>query len=152
MDIERKYVPGSNAFDPKRFYKKEVSKRLSYFCDLSKKLPQKLHIVTLYRVSHSEDLRILDLRSISIGFPTVKKCDFWANFFFEIRRSRRSILILLLPLLASDQKNSSRNCIKFADTIVLVLDVDSRGEKTFWYRGHRFKEINTKPLKSDRIS
>ena len=38
LEIETKYVPGSNAFDPKRFYKKEVSKRLSYFRDLSKKV------------------------------------------------------------------------------------------------------------------
>ena len=42
LEIETKYVPGSNAFDPKRFYKKEVSKRLSYFRDLSKKVGPKV--------------------------------------------------------------------------------------------------------------
>ena len=39
------------------------------------------NILTLYRASHSADLRILDLQSISIGFPTVKMCHFWTNFF-----------------------------------------------------------------------
>ena len=48
--------------------------------NLPKKLVQKSHILTLYRVSHSEDLRILDLQTISIGFPTVKMCHFWMNF------------------------------------------------------------------------
>ena len=47
-------------------------------------LSQKSHILTLYRASHSEDLRILDLQSISIGFPTVKMHHFWINFFGEI--------------------------------------------------------------------
>ena len=42
LEIERKYVPGSNAFDPKRFYKKQVSKRLSNFCDPSKKVGPKV--------------------------------------------------------------------------------------------------------------
>ena len=46
------------------------------FSNLPKKLPQKWHILGLYRASHSEDLEILDLRSISIGVPTVKICDF----------------------------------------------------------------------------
>ena len=36
LEIESKYVGGSNAFDPKRFYKKEVSKPLSYFRDSQK--------------------------------------------------------------------------------------------------------------------
>ena len=44
LEIERKYVPGSNAFDPKRFYKKQVSKRLSNFRDPSKKVgPEVTH-------------------------------------------------------------------------------------------------------------
>ena len=47
LEIETKYVSGSNAFDPKRFYKKQVSKRLSYFRDLSKKLVQKWCIFTV---------------------------------------------------------------------------------------------------------
>ena len=45
-----------------------------------KKLAQKSHILALYRDSHSEDLRILDLRSISIGFPTVKMFPFGTTF------------------------------------------------------------------------
>ena len=53
-----------------------------------KKLTQKLHILTLYRVSHSEDLRILDLRPISIGFHTVKMYHFWTNLFGEITEVR----------------------------------------------------------------
>ena len=49
--------------------------------DAPKKLARKTHILTLYRASLSEDLTILDLQSISIGFPTVKKYHFWTNFF-----------------------------------------------------------------------
>ena len=45
-----------------------------------KKMDPKSHIFTLYRTSHSEDLGIPDLRSISIGVPTVKRCDFWSIF------------------------------------------------------------------------
>ena len=61
--------------------------------NLPKKFPQKSHIPTdptLYRASHSEDLRILDLQSISIGFHTVKMFDFWGNFFGEITEVRES--------------------------------------------------------------
>ena len=53
-----------------------------------KKLAQKSHILTLYRVPHSEDLRILDLRPISIGIPTVKMYHFWTNFFGEMMEVR----------------------------------------------------------------
>ena len=49
--------------------------------NLEKKLSQKSYIRTPYRIPCSEDLWILDLWSFSIGFPTVKKVDFWANFF-----------------------------------------------------------------------
>ena len=48
--------------------------------NLEKKLAQKAHILTLYRISYSEDLGIPDLRSISIGFHTVKMCDFRSTF------------------------------------------------------------------------
>ena len=84
LEIERKYVPGSNAFDPKRFYKKKYQNGSLTSVTSQKKLAQKSHILTLYRVSHSEDLRILDLRSISIGFPTVQMYHFWTTFFGEM--------------------------------------------------------------------
>ena len=84
LEIESKYVPGSNAFDPKEKVEGKVSKRLSYFCDLSKKVGSKFTHPNLYRASHSGDLRIPDLQSISIGFPTVKLYHFWINFFGEI--------------------------------------------------------------------
>ena len=48
--------------------------------DAPKKLVRKSHILPLYRASHNEDLRILDLQSISIGLPTVKMYHFWTNF------------------------------------------------------------------------
>ena len=51
-------------------------------------LSQKSHILTLYRASHSEDLRILALQSFSIGFPTVKMYHFWADFFGEMMEVR----------------------------------------------------------------
>ena len=79
MEIKTLYNSWSNAFDQKEKVNGKVSKRLSQFRDLSKKLVQKAHILTLHRVSHSEELRILDLRSISIGVPTVKTCDFQKN-------------------------------------------------------------------------
>ena len=53
-----------------------------------KKLAQKSHILSLYRASHSEDLGILDLRSISIGVPTVKTCHFRSNFFGQMMEVR----------------------------------------------------------------
>ena len=56
-------------------------------------------------------------------------CDFPANFFFGVRGSNSIVLILLLRLFPSDQKHSTRNCIKFADVNFLVLNVDSREEK-----------------------
>ena len=49
--------------------------------NLEKKLTQKSYIRTPYGIPYSENLCILDLRSFSIGFPTVKMIDFWANFF-----------------------------------------------------------------------
>ena len=36
LEIETKYIAGSNAFDPKEKVEGKVSKRLSYFRDLSK--------------------------------------------------------------------------------------------------------------------
>ena len=38
LEIESKYVPGSNAFDPKEKVEGKVSKRLSYFFEPPKKL------------------------------------------------------------------------------------------------------------------
>ena len=69
---------GHFAFDPKEKFELKVSKRYYYFLEPRKKVDSKSYILTLYnvRVSYSEDLRILDLRSISIGFHTVKICDF----------------------------------------------------------------------------
>ena len=58
--------------------------------DTEKKLTQNSRILTLYRVSYSGDLGIPDLWSISIGFHTVKICDFWANFFWAVRGSKRA--------------------------------------------------------------
>ena len=78
------YISGSNAFDPKRFYKKKYQNGSLTSIISPKKLAQKSHILTLYRASHSEDLRILDLQSISIGFHTVKMYHFWTNFFGEM--------------------------------------------------------------------
>ena len=37
LEIESKYVPGSNAFDPKEKVEGKVSKRLSYFFEPPKK-------------------------------------------------------------------------------------------------------------------
>ena len=61
LESESKYVPGSNAFDPKQRFEGKISKRLSYFLGRSKKLTRKSHILAFYKVSHSEDPGILDL-------------------------------------------------------------------------------------------
>ena len=42
LEIESKYVPGSNAFDPKEKFEGKVSKRLSYFLGRSKKVGPKV--------------------------------------------------------------------------------------------------------------
>ena len=73
-----------------------------------KKLAQKLHILTPYRVSHSEDLRILDLGSISIGIPTVKMYHFWTNFFERSRKYESRF-----DTFPSDLKHSNREHIYF---------------------------------------
>ena len=49
--------------------------------------------------------------------------------FFEVRGSNSIVLILLIRIFPSDQKHSTRNCIKFADVENLVLNVDSLREK-----------------------
>ena len=78
------------------------------------------------------------------NFPDQKNRKFlvqkkWSAKFQNALTSR------LLRLLPSDQKQKSRNCLKFADTKYLVLKVDSRGEKKgFDPSGHRIKEISTK--------
>ena len=42
LEIESKYVPGSNAFDPAKKFEGKVSKRLSYFLGRSKKAGPKI--------------------------------------------------------------------------------------------------------------
>ena len=44
LEIETKYIAGSNAFDPKEKVEVKVSKRLSYFLGRSKKVGQKWYI------------------------------------------------------------------------------------------------------------
>ena len=57
----------------------------------------------------------------------------WGQLFFVVWGSKSFVDTLLLRIFPSDQKHSSRNCIKFADVKYLGLNVDSRGEKTFSY-------------------
>ena len=51
------------------------------------------------------------------------------QLFFGVRGSKSIVDTLLLRIFPSDQKQKSRNCIKFADVNFLVLNVDSRREK-----------------------
>ena len=48
--------------------------------------------------------------------------------FFEFRRSKRLVLMILIRLFPSDQNHAPRNCLKFADTKNRVLKVDSGEE------------------------
>ena len=81
--IESLYVSGHFAFDPKEKFEFKVSKRCYYFIEPQKKVGPKSHILTLYKVSCSEDLGILGLRSISIGFHTVKNMLLSVHFFWR---------------------------------------------------------------------
>ena len=74
-------LPGRMLLIRKDSIKKKYQNGTLTSSDAPKKLARKPHILTLYRASHSEDLRILDLQSISIGFHTVKMYHFWTNFF-----------------------------------------------------------------------
>ena len=49
--------------------------------------------------------------------------------FFWPAKFQNALTLRMLRFFSSDQKHSSRNCLKFADTKYLVLKVDSRGEK-----------------------
>ena len=67
-------------------------------------------ILTVGNPIESKDMRLLD------------------QLFFVVRGSNSIVLILLIRIFPSDQKHSTRNCIKFADVIFLVLNVNSREE------------------------
>ena len=62
LEIESKYVPGSNASNPKEKFEGKVSKRLSYFRDLSKKFIKKWYIFTV-GFPIEIDRRSMNLRS-----------------------------------------------------------------------------------------
>ena len=51
------------------------------------------------------------------------------QLFFEVRGSNSIVLILFFNRIFSDQKHSTRKCIKFARVEYLVAIVNSRGEK-----------------------
>ena len=75
----------------------------------------------------------MDLRPIPIGFHTVKICDFESTFFFEVPGSNSIVLILLIRIFSSDQKQKSRNCIKFAHAIFsfsLSIAAEKKGLQT----------------------
>ena len=63
---------------------------------------------------------------------------FWSAIF------QNALTLRLLRFFSSDQKHSSRNCLKFADTKNLVPKVDSRGEiepcrgGSLYWRGYSF--------------
>ena len=111
LEMETKYIAGSNAFDPKRFYKKKVSKRLSYFHHLSKKVgPKMIHFYCMK--AYRDWLQIQDPQILTVGSPIESK-DVWLSgqLFWSVRGSKRAVLILSLRLFPSDQKHSTRQCI-----------------------------------------
>ena len=72
MEIESKYVPGSNAFDPKGQAEGKISKRLSYFRDLSKKVDPK--VVHFYcRKAYIDWPQIQDPQILTVGKPIESK-------------------------------------------------------------------------------
>jgi hypothetical protein len=80
-----------------------------------------------------------------VGSP-IESEDVWLSgqLFWSVRGSKRVVLILSLRLFPSDQKHSTRNCIKSLGGKYLVVIVNSRGGKTlFVILWHRIKEIST---------
>ena len=140
-----KYNSWSNTFDPKEKFELKVSKRCYYFLEPPPKSGPKIAHFLLYE-AYKYWPQIQDPQILTVGNPIESKdMRLWGQLFFRGRRSKRVVLILLLRIFPSDQKHSSRNCIKFADVEYRVLKVDSRGEKkgskVVW---HRIKEFDTK--------
>ena len=53
----------------------------------------------------------------------------WGQLFFVVWGSKSFVDTLLRRIFPSDQKHSTRHCIKFADVEYLGLNVDSREKK-----------------------
>ena len=137
------YNSWSNAFDPKRFYKKKVSKRLSYFHHLSKKVGPK--VTYFYCGNAYRDWpQIRDPQIRTVGNPIeTKEKRLLGQLFFEVRGSNSIVLLLSIRIFPSDQKHSTRNCIKSLGGKYLVAIVNSREMKwrvlQLW---HRIKEFD----------
>ena len=109
------YNSWSNAFDLKEKVILEVSNRSFYFFGSSKKVEPKVDYFYC-RKAYREWPQIQDPQILTVWNP-IESIDlrFLVQLFWKIRRSKSFDLILLLRLLPSDQKHSTRNCIKFAD-------------------------------------
>ena len=94
---------------------KKVGPKVAYFyCMKTYRDWPQIHdpqILTVGNPIESEDTRLL------------------GHLFFGVRGSNSIVDTLLLRIFPSDQKQKSRNCIKFAGVNFLVLNVDSRREK-----------------------
>ena len=71
-----------------------------------------------------------DAQIFTVGNPIESKdMRLLGQLFFEVPGSDSIVLILLIRIFRSDQKHSTRNCMKLADVEGLVLKVDSHRDK-----------------------
>ena len=147
------YNSWSNAFDPKEKFEWKLSKRCYYFLEPPPKSGPK--VAHFYCMKAYRDWpQIQDPQILTVGNPIESKdMRLLGQLFFGVRGSKSFVDTLLLRLNPSDQKHSTRNCIKLADSIFLVLNVDSRGEKKLLGKvWHRIKEFYTDRTFRGRIS
>ena len=118
------------AFDLKEKVEVKVYQRSYYFLRSRKKVGPKVAYFYCGK-AYRDWPQIQDPQIFTVGNP-IESNDMrlLGQLFFVIWGSNSFIDTLLLRLFPSDQKQKSRNCIKNADVIFLVLNVDSRGEKT----------------------
>ena len=103
-----------------------MSKRLAYFLGRRKEVGPKVAYFYCMK-AYRDRSQIRDLQIPTVGNPIESKdMRLLGQLFFGIRGIKRVVLILLLRNFPSDQKHSTRNCIKFADVKYLALNVDSR--------------------------
>ena len=145
-------IPGAMLLIRKDSIKK-VSKRLSYFHHLPKKVRPK--VTYFYCGNAYRDWpQIQDPQILTVGSPIeTKDMRLLGQLFWRDDGSKRAVLILCFYRIFSDQKHSTRKCIKLADVKYLALIVNSRREKkelgVVW---HRIKEFYTNEVEFREIT
>ena len=137
------YNSWSNAFDPKEKFESEVSKRCCYFLEPRKKVGPKVDYFYC-RKAYRDWPQIRDPQILTVWNPIeCKDMRLLGQLFFELRGNNSIVLILSIRIFPSDQKHSTRNCIKSLGDKYLVDIVNSREMRSkvlqLW---HRIKEFD----------